>query len=282
MDEYKKSGVKPTDGTDGAKGTGGVAPDRVDLGLEIANGPGARYLPVPMDTPKRHYEDKTPDKGRLRDVDAADRAYRLKALAWSLPGGFVGWIVGDKLFGPPFGPVGFAVGYGFVFGVTALLVRSGAAAMGQIYHPSGKSTPVVREYSHGQSLAARGLYREAIDAYQADCAEFPDDPEPYLRIARLYLKELKQYEDAAAWFKKARGARGIDAGRDLVATQEIVDIYVHKLKQPRRAMPELARLAERFPGTPAGTWAQDQLRLRRESMAAEIRQEGGNAELRGD
>jgi hypothetical protein len=219
-----------------------------------------------MPVPKRHYEPKTPDKDRPADVDAAERAYRFKTLAWSLPGGFMGWLVGDKLFGPPFGLVGFAVGYGFVFGVTTLAVRSGAAAMNQIYNPSGKSTPVVREYSHGQSLAARGLYLEAIDAYEADCAEFPDDPEPCFRIARLYLKELKRYEDAAAWFKRARGAGAIDPGRELVATQEIVDIYVHKLEEPRRAMPELARLAERFPGTPAGAWAQEQLRLRRDEM----------------
>jgi hypothetical protein len=227
-----------------------------------------------MPTPKRQYETRDPDKSRPADVDAADRAYRLKTLAWSLPGGFVGWYVGDKLFGAPFGLVGFAVGYGFVFGVTTLLVRSGAAAMGQIYNPSGKSTPVVREYSHGQSLAARGLYLEAIDAYEADCAEFPDDPEPCFRVARLYLKELKRYEDAIAWFKRARGAGAIDAGRELLATQEIVDIYVHKLKEPRRAMPELARLADRFPGTPAAGWAAEQLRLARERIAEETRPDG--------
>jgi hypothetical protein len=229
-----------------------------------------------MPTPKREYETRDPDKSRPTDVDAAERAYRLKTLAWSLPGGFVGWYVGDKLFGAPFGLVGFAVGYGFVFGVTTLLVRSGAAAMGQIYNPSGKSTPVVREYSRGQSLAARGWYLEAIDVYEADCAEFPDDPEPCFRIARLYLKELKRYEDAVLWFKKARGAGAIDAGRELLATQEIVDIYVHKLKEPRRAMPELARLSERFPGTPAAAWSRERLRQHRESMAAGIGSEGGD------
>jgi hypothetical protein len=52
-----------------------------------------------------------------------------------------------------------------------------------------------------------------------------------------------------------------------------VDIYVHKLKEPRRAMPELARLVERFPGTPAAAWAKEQLKQGRESMAQEIRGE---------
>jgi tetratricopeptide (TPR) repeat protein len=227
-----------------------------------------------MPTPKRQYETRDPDKSRPADFDAAERAYRLKTLAYSLSGGVIGAIAGFRAGGAVGAVVGLGIGYGFTYAVTALLVRTGAAAAGQVYNPSGNSTPVVREYSQPQSLAARGLYVEAIAAYQLACAEFPDDPEPCFRIARLYLKELKRYEDAVVWFKKARGAGAIDAGRELLATQEIVDIYIHKLQEPRRGMPELARLAERFPGTPAAGWAGEQLRLARASLVEEIRDDG--------
>jgi hypothetical protein len=228
-----------------------------------------------MDSPRRHYAARTRVKGQLTDSDAAERAYRLKTMAYALVGGgTIGAIAGSVAAGRVGALIGLVVGFGFSYGVTALVTRAGATAAGKVYHPSGASTPPTREYSQAQSLAARGLYAEAIDAYQACGAEFPDDPEPRFRIARLYLKELKRYEDAIAWFKQARSARAIDAGRALVATQEIVDIYDHKLHQPRRAIPELARLVERFPGTAAATWAQDELRVRRARLASEVGEPG--------
>ena len=61
----------------------------------------------------------------------------------------------------------------------------------------------------------------------------------------------------------------MDPGRDLQATQELVEIYIHKLKQPRKAIPELARLVERYPHTPPARAAAEELVRLRSLLASE-------------
>jgi hypothetical protein len=74
---------------------------------------------------------------------------------------------------------------------------------------------------------------------------------------------LKRYDDAVHWFRRARRARGIDRGHELLVTWEIVELYPRKANTPRAAIPELARLADRFAGSREGEVARDELvRLR--------------------
>ncbi len=178
-------------------------------------------------------------------------------------GGLVGWRYGLGIF--PGLLLGALVGF-----LTVRLVLAGAVklVMGGVVQ-SGKSTPRKREYSHAESLAVRGEFKEAIAAYEQCCREFPRDPEPYLRIARLYRDELKRYEAAALWFGRARADAKIDAGRELMATQELIELYQHKLHSPRKAIAELALLCRKFPGTPAADAAERELREMRTMLARE-------------
>jgi tetratricopeptide (TPR) repeat protein len=143
------------------------------------------------------------------------------------------------------------------------------AAAGKIYHPSGRSTPVKHEYSYPESLAARGRYEEAVTAYQVAVSEFPEDPEPYIRIARLNRDKLSEYEDAVFWFKRARNDSEIPSGQELLVTQEIIEIYREKLGTPTRAIPELARILDRFPEDQVAGWARGELARLKEQVRAE-------------
>ena len=166
--------------------------------------------------------------------------------------------------------VAFAGGFVLVGGATTLLSGVGGSMAGTIYHPSAESTPVKREYSYPESLAARGHYEDAINAYQVCCADHPEDPEPYVRIARLYRDQLHMYDEALLWFKRARSESALSSGRELLITQEIIEIFTRRIGDPQRAIPELARLVDRFPDDPACEWAKEQIvKLRQEREAEE-------------
>ncbi len=221
-----------------------------------------RQEPRPPVAPRRRAYDAA--RFERKSIDSAKRTELIRILVFSVAGGAIGALAG-ALVGIGAVP-GFLVGFLVVFGLTRLLVTGAGRVASTIHSPSGESTPPHREYSYPQSLAARGAFVEAIAAYQVCVAEDPDDPEPYLRIARLYRDELRQYDDAVAWFKRARANA---QGAELLATREIIDIYVHKLRTATKAIPELVRLRAKVAGTPAAESAQRELEELRRTLARE-------------
>ncbi len=213
----------------------------------------------------------------LRDVDAAQRAWRIKIALWSVVAGVpVGALAGVAVaLKGGVGSLGINVPIGAILGVTAIyrmtwwIVESSGVLVSQLHNPSGASTPAKRDYSFPKSLTARGRYEEAAVAYEAETAEHPEDPEPYLQLARLYRDRLVDFEEAATWFKRARQAEEMDRGRDLVVTQELIELYTRKLHMPRRAMPELARLIDRHPHSPPAAAARLELDALRNELAHE-------------
>ncbi len=118
-----------------------------------------------------------------RDFDAARRVRILTAASWSLAGGIIGglagWFIGVGVV------IGFIAGFSVTFLVSLAIVEGVGNLMGTIHNPSGKSTPVVHEYSYPESLAIHGRYEDAIDAYQVCSTDYPEDQEPYVRFGRF-------------------------------------------------------------------------------------------------
>lgn len=210
--------------------------------------------------PLRSY---TPIEGR-GDFDQGARASLIRAFTLSLTGLALGAIA--SLAGV--GGLGWGMGTAAAvtagtwalafFGPLALSALGGGAAA-RVHNPSGRSTPSRREHSQAESLVARGLHQEAIDAFELAIAEDASDPTPYLRIARIHRDHLKRYEDAALWLKRALGEAALPAGAAYLATRELVELYTTKLHAPRRAAPLLARMAEERAGSPEGEWAASEL-----------------------
>ena len=207
---------------------------------------------------------------RLKDVDAAERAFRLQILAWALAvGGAMGGGGGALLAGLVGAVVGFFTITTLVYLVAQWAVGRAHAVTQTIYNPSGGSTPYKPQYSYAASLAIRGRFGEAAAAYELHAIENPAEPEPYLQLARLYRDKLQQYEDALTWFRRVRTDATLAPGQELYVIQEIIDLYIGRLKAPRKAIPELTLVCQRFPATPAARAAEKQLAEMREMLARE-------------
>lgn len=206
-----------------------------------------------------------PARGRgPRDVDAAHRVLVTRALVSGVYGGILGLALafflvqnGTSLWIALLCPV---VAWAAVSGGILLLTTSAGRAASSLYAPASGSTPRPKEYSQAESLVARGLYPEAITTFELVVAEDPSDPTPYLRVARINRDHLGSYEDAVRWFRRALRESTIPPGQALLARKELIEVFVHRMGSPERALPELARLAEELAGTPDGDRAAAELK----------------------
>lgn len=219
-----------------------------------------------LEPPRRVFSEWAPKKG-FKDVDAAARAQRLHAWTWSLYGGIplgagAGLLMGNLLLGILLGP--FVI-YGVVVGIAALSGRGASI----LYMPSGSTTPKKKEYSRAKALEVRGEYEGAIRAYEVEILDAPEVAEPYLRIARLFRDERKDPDSAARWFRRAQREAKLSSGEAIRTHRELAEIFLHVLKEPRKATPDLARLAEAYPHTPDGKWAAEELARIKGEMADE-------------
>ena len=144
------------------------------------------------------------------------------------------------------------------FGTLWFAERAGSTAS-TLYFSSGKSTPALRQYSLAESMIARARFDEAAAELERSASQYVDDPDPCLRLARLLRDHMQRPEDAVRWFRQGISRRGCDAGTEIAASRELIEIFTHRLRTPRRALPDLARLAARHPDTPGGEWARRQL-----------------------
>lgn len=220
------------------------------------------------DRSRRTFPEQPPRPGGLRDVDPADQAM----LVWSfiagalglIMGGLLGFLVADKGWPTWIALLCPFAGAAGVVGLVRLVVGSGTTAAGTVYNPSGRTTPRRTEHSRAESLAARGQYEEAVAAFEVAVAEDPTDPRPYLRVARIYRDHLGRPEDAARWFRRASREAKTPS---VIARKELVELYMHRMNAPEKAVPELARMAEELAGTPEGEWAATKLRHVKELLA---------------
>lgn len=170
-------------------------------------------------------------------------------------------IVLGILFGSPLGFLIGARGIPLLMFVLATIVMAGftivrittiipegmANALLRFVWPGG-TTPYEHTYSSEQALAARGDQAGALAAYDAAIRLRPMDPEPRIQAAELLLKSSTP-EKAARFLIQARQLSANNRGRELYATQRLIDLYWGRLHDHPRARSELRRLIERFPGT---------------------------------
>lgn len=115
------------------------------------------------------------------------------------------------------------------------------------------------QYSLADALAVRGLTDAALAELESAAEEASHDPEPLLRGAQL-LRDAGRYDDAVAWLRRARARVPAGGPRDAMITRQVVEVIRQHTDRPAAAAPELARMADRYRGTPDGDWAQRELR----------------------
>lgn len=203
-------------------------------------------------------------------------AQKLQLGVWIAISAVVGLLLGirismtgvNPLIAVPAGLIGMPL---FVYLLTRAIVGGAGGLVRQIYDPRGGATPSRPGYSQPESLAVRGRFEEAIGAYEAAAREEPDDPEPWLRIARMEHTDLRRPQRALEALRAARVRVAAESPTAMLIAREIAELYLGDLGEPTRAMPELARLATGFPDTPTGAWAKRQLaELRARVVAGEF------------
>lgn len=198
-----------------------------------------------------------------RDRDLSRVARNVEAAAWSLAGAMLGMIAGLRIGHPLLGAL---VGWAVCFLVTRGIVGASGAAATILHAPSGTSTPHAPEHSRAVALAARGRYPEAVAAFREAVDENPADPTPHLGIARIHRDHLGDPEGAARWFRRALREADMPGGMAVLVRRELVELYLHRMEEPRRAAPELARMAQEWAGTEQGEWAARELAVVKKEM----------------
>lgn len=197
----------------------------------------------PVPPPRRRYaEPRRPPGPRTRDVSALVQHAGPVIVGFGVGMVWAIWTPLPLITAPI---VAFAVWLG-----TRLVMGGVGAVTSRYVGLRGTSTPPRLEYSAAQAMVAQGRYREAVDAYEVAAAESDGDPEPYLAIARLLRDQLGDFAGSAAWFRRARRDAHLHTGLELLVAQELAELYSSKMGEPRRAIPELARVVRLLPEGP--------------------------------
>lgn len=188
---------------------------------------------------------------------------------------------GAMVFGLTFGALALETGFSvwtFVCPPIAAAVTAGMAfllskAAGDGWHKvamSGASTPYEEQFSYQQSLVMQGKVTEALASFEDMIAAAPDAIEPRIRAAELYAQDREGSRRAAELLREAQRIPSIAPGRDIYATNRLVDLLTGPLRDPGRAVVELRKLIDRYPTTTAAAHAREALaRIKREMLAAD-------------
>ena len=124
---------------------------------------------------------------------------------------------------------------------------------------SGNSTPYEQTFSYQEALAAKGDVTGALESYEAVIAEQPTAVSARMRAAEHYAKGNRDPKRAAELFKELRLIPGVVSRDALYATNRLVDLYDGPLGDPGRALVELRRIIEQYPGTQVANHARNAL-----------------------
>ncbi len=152
-----------------------------------------------------------------------------------------------------------AIAFGALVTLFAIALSNSAGAAYKHLMVNGSSTPYKESYSYQQALVMQGKLDDALESFEAVMAEQPLAIDPRLKAAELYSREKKNYMRAAEIFREVQRIPAVTAGEDLYATNRLVDLLTGPLHEPGRALVELRRLIEKYPGSTGADHARDAL-----------------------
>lgn len=136
---------------------------------------------------------------------------------------------------------------GKIIARTAL--NSAARMASGIYSPDGASTAYTPSFSHIEALEIRGELDGAAEAWELAVHEQPSSALTLVRAADFHLRARKDPQAALELFMRARA---LDTGNEDLrryVQQKLVDLHLGPLADEGRALVELRRLIDGFPGT---------------------------------
>lgn len=150
-----------------------------------------------------------------------------------------------------------------------LLVHAGGEVASFIVAPTGGTTPYTPTFSHIEALEIRGDLDGAEREWSSSCAQHPENAVVWVKAADFHLRLRKDPLAARTRYQHVRDLP--HAHPDLVryASQKLVDLHLGPLADEGRALVELRRLIDRFPGTREAEEARVVLARLKESRRAD-------------
>ena len=129
------------------------------------------------------------------------------------------------------------------------VVGAGGGLAGHVVQPKGDTTPYTTTFSHIETMEIRGDFDDATLAWADACAREPGNALAHVKAADFHLRQRKDAHTALGLYREVRDMP--TANRELMryAQAKVVDIYLGPLKDHGRALVELRRMIESFPGT---------------------------------
>jgi len=203
---------------------------------------------------------------RLRDRDTAQQAQLIRTTFWLYPtavimlGVFAFWLKQEGWISPAAFNIALLinipVAWLMVLGVDRL-VRGASEGLVQVLHAGGNIKPDPA-FSLEDSLVIRGQVDAARATLEARLTGGPEDTAVRLRLADLHGRTLRDPVTAQRWYLEARRGQ-CDDRQEAAIANGLIDLY-RASGQRGRLMVELARFAERWPGTRAAEDARRELR----------------------
>lgn len=160
--------------------------------------------------------------------------------------------------------------YGFFMGLFGGVLEPVVEGLNRVFMDLGL-TRAGGGYSDIETLAARGHYEAAAEAYRERAQVPAERTEATLRRAALLAGALRQPETAVAELENLRdGHPAPRADDDMRIGLALVELHEERLNHPGRAMAELRRLIDRYPSS-------RHLRRLRAELVALKQQRFGNA-----
>jgi hypothetical protein len=194
-----------------------------------------------------------PDAGRFTML----RGYMVITFPLSL---FLFWMLSGRMaFTVPLARYLFVIVGGALCaaGLASIVIRvSNMAGSGmQVLTMGAAGSPYQDQFSLEQAMVMRGEVDQALASFEERIAQRASGVDVRVRAAELYAKEGKNPVRAAALLREARTLPGITEGQDIYVTNRLADLLAGPLEEHGRALVELRRLIERYPGTPAASHA---------------------------
>lgn len=145
--------------------------------------------------------------------------------------------------------LGGLVAGAIAFGINRAMQRGGERVAGSIYAPSGNTTAYTPTFSHIEALEIRGDLDGAARAWDEAIAEHAGSAFVRVKAADFHLRLRKDAATAAAHYRAARELGTANEDMRRYIGQKLVDLYLGPMREEGKAMVELRRLIEGFPGT---------------------------------
>ncbi|HEV2671450.1 MAG TPA: tetratricopeptide repeat protein [Gemmatimonadales bacterium] len=204
---------------------------------------------------------------RLRDSDAADRAYLLKVAVFFGPACFVmlslvwyfmhkrEWISGGVE--AMLTVLNIPVTIGAIFAIHRAVGAASSGLVKTMFAVGDIAPP--RTYPRQDVLIAHGKYEEAAEWFRDHLRIEPDDHEARLKLAQLLETQLKRYDEAECLYLEIRNAEPpANKNQRMRTANGLIDLY-RKTGRIDRLKGELLRFADQYRGTPLADGAAREL-----------------------